>query len=126
MKVLMSMILAAVPLSALSAEPTQGADKGVSLYLNTQQAFSEAGICHAGSRVVARVADARLKGASREQVIASFGKDIPKPVLGMVDAAFAYSKAGPDNAEDYYRACSASAIERMNAANKKAAFPDAN
>lgn len=126
MKVLMSMIIAAVPLTAVSAESTHGADKGISLYLNTQQAFSEAAICHAGSRVVGRVADARSKGASREQVISSFGSNVPEPVLGMVDAAFAYPKAGPDNSEDYYRACSASAIERMNAANKKLAFPDAN
>lgn len=110
--------------SANAGEPEGGLAAGVSLYLNTQLAFSEAALCHSGSIVVDRVADARVKGASRDQINASFGPNLPPAMGKMIDDAFSYAKPGPSNSADYYQACSAAAIERMNAANKKEAFPE--
>lgn len=113
-----TLLISALPVAA----QTSGLEKGVTLYLNTQQAFSEAAVCHVGSVVVGRATEARTNGLTRAQFEASFGRKIPAAMAEMIDAGFAYAQPSPRNAEDYYAKCAASAVERMNEANKKAAL----
>lgn len=116
--ILSTLLIFAFPVVAQS----NGLEKGVTLYLNTQQAFSEAAVCHVGSVVVGRATEARTKGLTRAQFEASFDRKIPAAMAEMIDAGFAYPEPSLRNAEDYYAKCAESAAERMNEANKKAAF----
>lgn len=117
--------------AALSMQPILAAESenltgtALSLYMNTQLAFSEAALCRSGSLVVARVAEDRGKGLSREQVTASFGENPPPALLEMIGVGYSYEKPGPGNANQYYQSCAEAATAKIKAGIKKQVFSDA-
>jgi hypothetical protein len=108
--------LVVVAFSAAAQEDSGGRAIALSRHLATQQAFSEAAVCHNGSVLIGKVAAARVRGDSRAEVYASLPPNLPPVVAELVDVAFSYPSPGAQNAEDFYRSCTATAINRMNAA----------